>query len=303
MKMLNALMFTTLASLTSIARADDDFHLRLGHNVLLQTWTQSKANGETYRESSTETFKGGWELYAYGQGLNLYSYPGQEGSSVIVGYSLWPVYVSLGDKETLELTLSLSFTQGRAKETAAAGSSTTSTDHGTAWTATALLDRKLGTACHYYSSLALVQSKFKSQDTQSQIHNLSMKRSTMTGKVLARAFIPILALRKPSLYITVSSSSVASSSTALSMESLSHTVQFMMTQALCLESKDNPSLHNIVLYNTETSSDAWITASNVDAALATLIRNAEWNRGYSEFQNNWRDRMEEPGRNIYVGGI
>jgi hypothetical protein len=41
----------------------------------------------------------------------------------------------------------------------------------------------------------------------------------------------------------------------------------------------------------------------VDAALATLIRNAELNRGYSEFQNNWQDHMEEPERNIYVGGI
>lgn len=207
MKKINTLLLTTLASLTSIAKADDDFHFRLGHNVLLHTWTQSKADGETYRESSTETFKGGWELYAYGQGLNFYFYPGQEGSSVIFGYSVVPElelglgvslktfsrdkevsddlgkedrisstfspyatrYVSLGEKETLELTVSPSFTQSRAKITGADGSSTTTKDHGTAWTATALLDRKLGTAWHYYGSLAFVQSKFKGQDTQNQI--------------------------------------------------------------------------------------------------------------------------------------
>lgn len=121
---------------------------------------------------------------------------------------------------------------------------------------------------------------------------------------LARSFIPVLALRKPSLYITVSSSSVASTTcTGLSMENLSHAVQFMMAQALCLESKDNPSLHNIVLSTEDTMTDAWITPSNVDAALVTLIRNAAWNRGYPEFQNNWRDRMEEPEPNTFVGGI
>ncbi len=81
----NRIILTALVGMTTMARAEEDFHFRLGHNVLLQTWTQSKVGGESYRESSLSTFKGGWELYAYGNNFNFY--PGQEGSSMIFGFS------------------------------------------------------------------------------------------------------------------------------------------------------------------------------------------------------------------------
>lgn len=205
-KSLTALILVSLAGLATSARADDDFHFRLGHNILLHTWTQSKVAGETYHESNTQTFKGGWELYTYGQNLNFYFYPGQEGSSAVIGYSIQSdlelgvgigyqafsrdkavsddlikeshttstfspyltKYLTLGERETLELTLSPSWTQSTIKQTSPDGGETSLKDHAGSWTVTGLYDRKIGQAWHYYGSLALVQLKAKSQEPQIQ---------------------------------------------------------------------------------------------------------------------------------------